>query len=305
MSGHGHAGHDHHHGYANRRAVGLAAALTGGFMLVEVAGGLVSCSLALLADAGHMLTDFAALSMAWIAVRVAERPADATRTFGFDRVSVLVAFVNGLALFGVAIWIVVEAWRRVSDPVAVTAGIMLWVAAAGLAVNIAAFWVLSRGDRDNLNMRAALIHVAGDLLGSVAAIAAALIIMSTGWMPIDPILSVPVALLILRSALAVVRDSAHIVLEGAPARFDPPEIRNALMAEVPDLRDVRHIHTWSITQERPMVTLEADLDAGGDAEAAKRSIRGILAEKFGFEHVTIEICSGAGARLPGGRPGSI
>ncbi len=305
MSGHDHAAHDHHHGHANRRAVGLAAALTGGFMLVEVAGGLISGSLALLADAGHMLTDFAALSMSWIAFRMAERPADARRTYGFDRVSVLVAFVNGVALFGVAIWIVVEAYHRVTDPVTVTADIMLWVAIAGLAVNIAAFWVLSRGDRENLNLRAALIHVAGDLLGSVAAIAAALIIMRTGWMPIDPILSVLVALLILRSAWGVVRDSAHILLEGAPDAFDPGEIRAALTEGVPGLRDVRHIHAWSITQERPMVTLEAEIPPDRDPETARRAIRALLAEKFGFEHATIEICAPEDARLPEARPGPI
>ena len=309
MSGdaaHDHAhGHTHDHAHANRRAVGIAAALTGAFMLVEVAGGLISGSLALLADAGHMLTDFAALSLAWIAFRIAARPADATRTFGFDRVSVLVAFVNGLALFGVAIWIVIEAWRRIADPVSVTADIMLAVAIAGLAVNIAAFWVLSRGDRENLNLRAALIHVAGDLLGSVAAIVAALIIMRTGWMPIDPILSVLVALLILRSAWGVVRESAHILLEGAPARFDASEIRDSLLASVPDLRGVRHVHAWSITQERPMVTLEADLAAGGDAETAKTAIREVLADRFGFRHATIEICAAPDTRLPGRRPGPI
>lgn len=288
--GHGHSHpHSHAHG-ASARAVGFAAILTGGFMLAEVVGGLVSGSLALLADAGHMLTDFAALSMAWLAFRVARRPADARRTYGFDRVSVLAAFVNGLALFVVAIWIVVEAAHRLAEPTPVTGGLMLAVALLGLVVNVAAFWILSRGDRGNLNLRAALLHVLGDLLGSVAAIVAAFVILWTGWMPIDPLLSVLVALLILRSAWYVVRDSGHILLEGTPADFDPGAIAADLSEAVPEVARVRHVHAWSITEERPMVTLEAVVPAGGNVEAARRRVKARLSERFGFDHATVEIC---------------
>jgi cobalt-zinc-cadmium efflux system protein len=292
---HDHAHHHHHHhmhGHAhhtNERAVGLAALLTGGFMVAEVAGGLVAGSLALLADAGHMLTDFAALAMAWLAFRMARRPADATRTYGFDRLSVLAAFVNGVALFAIAAWIVVEAVRRLAAPHAVTGGIMLAVAVAGLAVNLAAFWVLSRGDRDNLNLRGALLHVVGDLLGSVAAIVAALIILTTGWMPADPLLSVLVALVILRSAWHVVRESGHILLEGTPPGFDAGAIASDLCAAVPAVAAVRHVHGWSITEARPMVTLEAVVAADADADAARRQIKARLAERFGFDHATVEV----------------
>ena len=246
-------------------------------MVVEVIGGLLAGSLALIADAGHMATDFAALSLAWLAFRFSRRPADARRTYGFDRLSVLAAFVNGTALFVVAGFIVIEAARRLAEPHAVAGGLMLAVAVAGLAVNLGAFWVLWQGDRGNLNLRAALLHVAGDLLGSAGAIAAALVILATGWTPIDPILSVLVALLILRSAAMVVRESAHILLEGTPAGFDAEAVAADLVATVPGLAAVRHLHAWSITEARPMVTLEAVLAPDGDPEAVRRAVKARLA----------------------------
>jgi cobalt-zinc-cadmium efflux system protein len=300
---HGHS-HGHSHGHAhqvNARTVGFAALLTGGFFVAEVIGGLWAGSLALLADAGHMLTDLAALAMAWLAFRVAQRPADATRTYGFDRLSVLAAFVNGIALFAVAALIVIEAVRRLGNPEPVLGGVMLVVATLGLLVNIAAFWVLSRGDRSSLNLRAALLHVMGEVLGSVGAIVAALVILWTGWTPIDPILSVAVSLLILRSAFAVVRDSGRILLEATPPDFDPRAVAADLAATVPDVVEVRHLHAWSISEARPMVTLEAVIRADGDPEAARRRIKARLAEAFGFDHATVEVCA-AGAmpdpRLP-------
>jgi cobalt-zinc-cadmium efflux system protein len=294
-------GHDHHHAAISARAIGIAAILTGGFMLVEIAGGIVSGSLALIADAGHMLTDFAALAMAWLAFRVARRPADAKRTYGFDRLSVLAAFVNGLALFAITAWIVIEAIERLSDPRPNEGGLMLAVAVAGLLVNLASFWVLSRGDRGNLNLRAALLHVIGDLLGSAGAIVAALVILGTGWTPVDPILSVLVAALILRSAWRVVRESAHILLEGTPSGFDAGAIAADLRAAVPGVTAVRHLHAWSITEARPMVTLEAVLAPDADADAARRALKARLADRFGFDHATVETCAepeDTSARLP-------
>jgi len=288
-----HHGH-HHHSAVNARAVGIAALLTGGFMIAEIVGGLVSGSLALLADAGHMLTDFAALAMAWAAFRVARRPADARRTYGFDRISVMAAFVNGLALFAVAAWILIEASRRLANPAPVEGGLMLAVAVLGLVVNIVAFRILSGGDRENLNLRAALLHVIGDLLGSAGAIVAALVILWTGWTPVDPVLSVLVAFLILRSAWTVVRDSGHILLEASPEGFDAAAIRADLTAAVPDVIAVRHLHAWSITENRPMVTLEAIVPAGTDLEAARRRIKSRLAEAHGFDHATVEVHVDAG-----------
>lgn len=281
--------HSHSHGSANQRAVGIAAILTGGFMIAEVAGGIISGSLALLADAGHMLTDFASLVLAWFAFRLAQRPADWKRTYGFDRFSVLAAFVNGLSLFVIAGWICLEAYKRLNEPVEVTGGLMLWVALGGLLVNLIAFRVLTRGEGDNLNVRAAALHVAGDLLGSVAALVASLVIIFTGWMPIDPLLSVLVALIILRSAWHVVREAAHILLEGAPRGFDRRKVAETIMAEVAGVSRVHHMHAWSITQERPMATLEAEVGVAADVDQTRRAIKRVLRESFGIEHATVEI----------------
>jgi cobalt-zinc-cadmium efflux system protein len=297
MSGHHpHHGHNHDHGHshshaqgANEKAIAIAAALTGSFMMTEVVGGLISGSLALLADAGHMLTDFASLVLAWGAFRLARRPADWKRTFGFDRFSVLAAFVNGMTLFGIAIWICVEAIHRLNSPGEVLGGVMLWVALIGLVVNIAAFWVLTRSEGENLNVRAAALHVAGDLLGSIAAIVAALIILWTGWTPIDPILSVLVAAIILRSAWRVVRESGHILLEGAPTGLDTRAMQSRLTDAVPDLLSVEHVHAWSITQERPMATLQGKISGSADTAAVRRHIRVILREEFDVDHVTVEL----------------
>src|SRR5262245_8582738 len=214
---HSHGGHSH---AANERSVAIAGLLTGGFMLAEVAGGVLSGSLALLADAGHMLTDFASLALAWLGFRLTRQPADWRRTYGFDRFSVLVAFVNGVALFAIAAWIVLEAVRRLYEPLQVAGGLMIWVAAAGLAVNVVVFLILRTGDSHNLNIRAAVLHVVGDLLGSVAAVTASIVILVWGWMPIDPLLSLVVALIIVRSAWRVVAESGHILLEGSPPGFD-------------------------------------------------------------------------------------
>ncbi|MDX1563667.1 MAG: cation diffusion facilitator family transporter, partial [Gammaproteobacteria bacterium] len=269
--------------------VAIAASLTGTFMIAEIIGGLVAGSLALLADAGHMLTDFASLALAWLGFRLARRPADWRRTYGFDRFSVLVAFVNGITLFAIAIWIGVEAVQRLREPVEVLGGLMLWVALAGLVVNIVAFWVLSHGDRDNLNLRAASLHVAGDLLGSVAAVAASLVIIYTGWMPIDPLLSVLVALIILRSAWRVVGEAGHILLEGAPPSFDVEAVKRRLCGDLSYVLDIHHVHAWSISQVRPMVTLHASIEPGTDSIRACHEIKQMLTEEFSIAHATVEV----------------
>ena len=284
-----HSAAGHSHGAGNERAIGIAALLTGTFMFAEVFGGIISGSLALLADAGHMLTDFASLVLAWFAFRLARRPADWKRSYGFDRFSVLAAFVNGLSLFAIAIWITVEAYHRLNEPGEVMGGVMLWVALGGLLVNILAFWILSRGEGDNLNVRAAALHVAGDLLGSVAALVASLVIIFTGWTPIDPLLSVFVVLIILKSAWAVVRESGHILLEGAPRGLDSRAVADAIVEKVPGVSRAHHIHAWSITQERPMITLEADVAPGTDVSAAKASIKELLETSFVMVHATVEI----------------
>jgi cobalt-zinc-cadmium efflux system protein len=302
MHSHAHAdqhdhNHDHHdhgdsynHGHgANERSVGIAALLTGAFMVAELVGGILAGSLALLADAGHMLTDFASLALAWLGFRLTRQPADWRRTYGFDRFAVLVAFVNGVALFAIAAWIIVEAVQRLYAPITVLAEPMLWIALAGLAVNVIAFLVLRRGDKHNLNIRAAVLHVIGDLLGSVAAVIAAGVILITAWTPIDPLLSIVVALIIVRSAWRVVADSGHILLEGSPPGVDSRALRDELRAALPFVLDVHHVHAWSISQERPMVTLHACVTTGTDSGIAVREIKRRLAQQFRITHATIEI----------------
>lgn len=291
---HSHAGKSGHsncpvHGNKNKTRVGIAAVLTGLFMLAEVAGGIISGSLALLADAGHMLTDFAALAMAWGAFSLAQRPANWKHTFGFDRFSILVAFVNGLTLVAISVWILIEAAKRIQTPGDVLAGPMLWVAIGGLVVNLLVFAILMGADQNNLNIRGAVLHVLGDLLGSVAAIVAAIIIMQTGWMPVDPILSVLVALFILRSAWFLVRDSAHILLEGAPDGLDRRAIREDLLENIPELVDIKHIHIWSITNDRPVMTLEAFTRRSASLEIVNTTIKTRLKSEFNIDHATIDV----------------
>jgi cobalt-zinc-cadmium efflux system protein len=285
---HGHGSHNHAAGASEQR-LAIAAGLTGLFMLAEVAGGLISGSLALLADAGHMLTDFASLLLAWYGIRLSRRPADWRRTYGYDRFSVLAAFTNGIALFVIAAWITVEAWHRLHQPTEVLGGVMMWVALAGLAVNVLAFYVLQGGD-GGLNMRAAALHVLGDLLGSMAALVAAVIIMTTGWTPIDPLLSVLVAVIILRSAWYVVAESGHILLEGAPSGLDTRALADDLKASVPGVADIHHVHAWSISEARPMITLHARLGEHTQApELITAEIKKRLKERFNISHATIEI----------------
>lgn len=289
--GHSHAPHSHAPkvNRTNRRRVGLAALLTGLFAVIEVFGGVISGSLALIADAGHMVTDFAALAMAWGGFVIAQRPATWRHTFGYDRFSILVAFVNGLTLFAVAAWIVWEAAHRLANPSEILAGPMLYVAIAGLVVNLVVFWVLMGADRENLNIRGAMLHVLGDLLGSAAAILAALIIMTTAWVAADPILSVLVALLILKSAWGLVKDSAHILLEGAPDGIDTRAIAQDLVETIDGLESVDHVHAWSITQERPMLTLEAYVGEGVRLGPINRAIKERLSDAFNIDHATVDV----------------
>jgi cobalt-zinc-cadmium efflux system protein len=262
-------------------------------MLAEVIGGLVSGSLALLADAGHMVTDTASLIMTWLAFRLSRRPEDASRTYGFDRLQILVAFTNGISLFFVAGWIVIEAIGRLHDPVPVLAGPMLAIAVLGLCVNLAVLLIFHAGDKRNLNMRGAMLHVMGDLLGSVAAIAAAGIILWTGWTPADPILSIVVAVVILRAAGWVVWKSGHILLEAAPGHLDTTAIGPDLMRHVPGVVDVHHIHAWQLTEGKAVMTLHVRVAPGTDGDSVIAAVQTRLREAFQVDHATVQVEFGA------------
>ncbi len=297
MHAHSHArDHDHAAGNAradasadNERRVFWTLVLTAGFMGVEVLGGIAAGSLALLADAGHMLTDAASLTLAWMAFRIGRRPQDARRTYGYHRFQVLAAFVNGVTLIAVVGWIAIEAARRLWTPGPVEGGLMLVIAGLGLLVNVAAFAILHSGDRDNLNIRGAALHVMGDLLGSIAAMVAGAVIYATGWTPIDPLLSLLVALLILRSAWLLVQKSAHILLEGTPEWLDVEALKAELVEAIPAILDVHHVHAWMLTSERPLITMHCRVQTGADHDRTLRAIQEVLERNHGIGHATIQI----------------
>jgi cobalt-zinc-cadmium efflux system protein len=286
---HIHAHHSHGSGVTDEWRIGWAFVIIFVFMLIEAAGGLVAGSLALLADAGHMVSDAAALGMSWAALRIGKRPPDAARTYGYQRIEVLVAYGNGCTLFLIAGWIVFEAIRRLATPAPVLGGTMLLVAIAGLLANAVAFFLLNGGNRDNLNMRSAWLHVLGDLLGFVAAIVAAILILGTGWSPIDPILSVIIALLLLKSAAGIVRSSAHILLEGTPPGLDLDALRADLAAAVPGVSEVHHVHAWSLTSGQIMITLHVRCSPEADPTSVIRAINSRLKLRFRITHSTIQI----------------
>lgn len=293
---HSATGCDHHHGHGHSHPVDarnetrtlIAAALTGSFMLAEVAGGLITGSLALLADAAHMLTDFAALFLAWAAFRLSRQPATPDKSFGYDRLQILAAFANGVTLSILVVWIGAEAVMRLFNPSEIEAQGMAVIAALGLVINIAAFGVLHGADRDNLNIRGALAHVVGDMLGSVAALVAAGVIWWTGWTPIDPILSLLIAALIAISAYRLVRDAGRILLEAAPEHLDPEAVKADLIGAVPGITDIPRLHIWSLTQDRVVATLHVQMDSTEDTQRKKQALKARMAEQFGLEQVTIE-----------------
>ncbi|HSG46307.1 MAG TPA: cation diffusion facilitator family transporter, partial [Longimicrobiales bacterium] len=253
---HHHSGHNHDHDHgaeqgpggrtAERRRLRWVLGITTAFMVAEAVGGWLSGSLALLADAGHMLTDAGALALSLFAMRMAQRPANTEKTFGYVRLEILAALVNGATLLVIAGLIVVEAWRRLREPVAVDAGVMLTIAVMGLGVNIAGALLLHGHAHDNLNMRGAYLHVLGDLLGSVGAIAAGLVILFTGWTPADPLISVVIALLILYSAWNLVKEATDVLLEAAPAHIDVADVVEELR-NIPGLDQVHDVHVWTLT----------------------------------------------------------
>lgn len=294
--------HQEHHQPAGKVTGRLLAAFAVifVFMIVEVVGGLLSGSLALLADATHMLTDAAALALAASAQFLAGRPADARLHFGYRRAQVLAAFVNGVLLAILLFWIVFEAVRRLMAPEPVDAPLMLWVAVAGFGANVLAFFILHRPGERNLNMRGAMLHVISDLLGSVAAIIAALVIMGTGWLAVDPLLSIAVAVLIGVSALRLVRETGFILLEGAPPDIDVKELASGLVSSTPQIKGVHSVQISQITPEQPRLTLHACVADARDAAAALAAAKTYLEERYNIRQSTIQIeigeqCPDAGA----------
>jgi cobalt-zinc-cadmium efflux system protein len=289
--GHDHGGHAHSHvvpgGSAGaQRVLWTVLLLTGGFALVEVVAGFLAGSLALLSDAGHMVTDVAALGLALFANAIARRAPSQRASYGYGRAEVLAAFVNAIIMLAVVAVIAIEAVRRLLEPSPVQGATVFGVALAGLAVNVLCAWQLSRVS-GSMNTRGAMIHVLGDLLGSLAAIIAGGVIMATGWMPIDPILSLVVSGLILRSTVQLLKQSTGVLMEGVPTHLDYNAIGKAL-ARLPGVTGVHDLHVWNMTAERAALSAHIALEDGTAWPQTLADAQRMLARDFAIEHVTLQ-----------------
>jgi cobalt-zinc-cadmium efflux system protein len=281
--------HDHDHARAeSRRALAVALVLTASYTAVEVVGGVFAGSLALLADAVHMLSDNVSLALALVAAWLATKPATAERTFGYKRAEVLAALANGVLLVALAIWIFVEAAIRLRDPGDPLGGWMLAIALVGVAVNVAAGLVLSGARRGSLNAEAAFRHVFADLLGSLGVVVAAVVILATDWVRADPIVSIVIALLVLASAWSILRDSTAILLEATPRGIDAEELGRRV-ASAPGVVEVHDLHVWTITSGFPALSAHVLVRPGEDCHARRRELEQLLRDEFGIEHTTLQV----------------
>ncbi|MFO1424327.1 MAG: cation diffusion facilitator family transporter [Candidatus Competibacteraceae bacterium] len=284
---HVHEHHHHHHdGETTDRFLGLAAGLTLGYAGVEAGIGWWAGSLALVADAGHMVNDAAALALAAVAAWLARRPASARHSYGFGRAEFLAALVNSLGLLVLVAWITVSAVQRLRDPQPVIGEAVSLAAAVGLALNVGVAWLLSRGER-NLNTRAALLHVLGDLLGSVAALLSGVVIAFTGWTPIDPLLSLGIGALVLTSSLRLLREALQGLMEGVPFTLAPEAVGRAL-ATVPGVASVHDLHIWSVAPEQVMLSAHLVVRDLRQWETVLDVCHALLAERFGIQHATLQ-----------------
>ncbi|MBN1362040.1 MAG: cation transporter [Sedimentisphaerales bacterium] len=294
--GHGHRGHTHEHGSdlraLSRRRLWWALGINLAFLIVEAVGGLLTGSLALLADAGHMLTDVLALALAIFVAHLAVRPATPERTFGFLRAEVIGAFVNGATLVVIVVLIFREAVARFVHPPAVEGLGMLIVAVAGLLANLATAWVLWASRKENVNIEGAFLHMVADALGSVGAIVAGLVILLTGWMPIDPLASLVIGALILAGSIALLRRTLHILINATPAHLDFGQIKAALEANE-HVAEVHDLHIWSVTTSFPVLT--AHIQLKGDCcdtqhwQECLREMQDMLHERFDIVHATLQM----------------
>lgn len=288
---HDHAAHADLDSADGRKRVAIACVITAFFTLVEVVGGVISGSLALLADAAHMLTDSASLALAWLGYWFANKAPDDTRSFGFGRLRVLAAFTNGILLLGLAAWIMVEGLLRLLDPQPVIGSLMLGVAFAGLVINLIAAYVLHGGDNNDINLSGALWHVIGDLMGSVAAIIAAITIMSTGWIVVDPLLSMLVAMLVFVAGVRITKRAGHILVQGAPEGLTLPIIRTALVEQIAGVKDVNEAHVWLLTEDKIVAAVCITAEEGCCVEELRVNAKRHLTEAMNVYLATIEISS--------------
>ncbi len=284
--------HDHQHNHgsegANARRLTMTLALVLVYMGVEIIGGLLADSLALIADAGHMFSDAGALGLTLFAMRFARRPATAQRTYGSYRAEILAALVNGATLVAVAMYIFVEAFERLRTPPEVQGGLLLAVASGGLLVNAASLWILRAGHDANLNMRGAWLHVLTDALGSLQAIVAGALIWVYGWYWVDPLASVAIGLLVIYSSWSLIRQSVAVLMESAPGHVNVDDVRSALLT-LPHVSNVHDLHVWTITSG--FVALSAHITCPGEHnyDSLLRDAQSMLGERFGIRHTTIQV----------------
>lgn len=258
-------------------------------MIVEVIGGLVTNSLALLSDAGHMLSDAVALGLSLFAIKLGERKASATNTFGYRRFEIIATSLNGITLIAISLYIFYEAYQWLIVPHEVQSMGMLLISVLGLIVNIIAAWILMKGDKDtNLNVRSAFLHVLGDMLGSVGTIAAALLNMFLGWGMADPIASVIMAILVIISGWRVTKESFHVLMEGTPIQIDIQKVKTTLQ-KIPQVKEVHDLHIWSITSELLMLSCHIAIGEEGSHDIILRQAQSVLHDDFGIEHSTIQV----------------
>lgn len=288
---HGHH-HGHHHAHApnNRKGLTIALLVTSGIMLLELIGGWITNSLALLSDAGHMLSDAAAIALSLLALHMSAKAADAKRTFGYYRFEILAALLNGTTLFVIAILIIKEAYGRFLSPEPVASGAMMAIAAVGLLANLISAWALRReGDiHDNVNVRSAYLHVLGDALGSIGAIGAGALMLLFGWYAADPLISVFVSLLILRGAWRILNETLHVLMEGTPPSVDTEAVLESLK-QLDRVREVHDLHIWTITSGLDALTCHLIVDDGTDEQQVLQQAIQLLESRFGIDHSTIQI----------------
>jgi cobalt-zinc-cadmium efflux system protein len=290
-----HMGHQHHHHHAtaaevagNRRRLAVALGLTATYMIAEVVGGIAANSLALLADAGHMFSDAAALGLSLVAVVLAQRPATSQRTYGFHRAEILAALTNGAALLVISVLIAREAWARLAAPPEVHGELMLAVAFGGLVINLANLRILSGGRDSNLNIRGAWLHVMADTFGSVGAISAGCVIYFFGWRWADPVASFIIASLVLYSAWGLVRETLDVLMEGVPRGISIDEVTEALEG-LPGVRDAHDLHVWSLTSGRNIATIHLVIAEDADHQRIIDAANRTLATRFAIHHATIQV----------------
>ena len=306
MGLHGAHGHGNAHGpdrSRDARALAAVLGLTALFAVVEVVGGLLADSLALLADAAHMLSDGASLALALGAIWLAQRPAPARLSFGYRRAEILAALANGVALVAVAIWIIVEGVGRLSSPPDVDGTVTLAIGLVGLAVNTVGATILRRAGSQSLNMRAATLHVFADLLGSAGVVVAAILVLSLGWLRADPVIAIAIGALVLASSWRVLRESVAVLLEGTPEGIDAQAVGRR-MAAAPGVREVHDLHIWTITSGFPALSAHVLVGPEEDCHARRRELSRMLDAEFGLQHTTLQVEHSAGEARLHGCPGS-